>query len=351
VRNLKAINADTFKTLTHWLDDLPSPQLPCNEYYDEPIMPANLAFLPKSIIKNLPNTLKITTLSLLSDTQAAQLLGLCANQLNDLARNQIIDYIPRGPLYIYSLNQVDEWLATFMQNEILPINTEVTKLISINEIDKVGGQFGAKYLYSFAETFALIIKEKLPLYCIKKNNELSDIYVDRKQLHELLQNNIHKQFSTLLSKSALSKFFCIGKDKVLLLAKIFNWKSIAVNRVNSAYQPGDICDFFDNYLILDKWCDERIYPKARLYQYLRDNNLYPIEGGEDTRCVLHIFKKSKQLYQVIDSFEKDWLKCKPPRHLPIGFDKSKPNFYKQTSNHPPINHELINRQFSLALQR
>ncbi|WNC72016.1 hypothetical protein RGQ13_18135 [Thalassotalea psychrophila] len=343
--HLTSIKTCDLAALNYPACNLSALQLPYNDDDSIEPLPAQVDFLPKIIRKNLSNKLVAPVLSLLSDEQAAKLIGLTPSQLNELARNKGIESIINSSQHVYSLNQVDNWLTNIIKTASPSVNINKGLSICINEIDKLG----EKYLCSFAETFSLLLREKLPLFDIEKNNKLTGIYVNRLQLQSLLQENTNRQFNTLLSKSVLSKFFCIREHKISLLAKVFEWESVAVNRVKSAYKPQDIKSFFESHIVLDKWCEERVYPKSSLYQYLNDHNVRPVANTIDERWVLHVFEKSAKLFQVIDSFEKDWLKSKAPRHLPYGFNKIQPNFYKQASSVHRINHEMLSRQFPLTL--
>ena len=79
-------------------------------------------------------------------------------------------------------------------------------------------------------------------------------------------------------------------------------------------------------------CDQQIYPKSSLYQYLLNHNIKPIDNIDGSTIKLHIFKKSEVLFSTIDQFEEDWAKSKSPYQLRDCLNIAKPNLLTEPAN-------------------
>lgn len=249
--------------------------------------------------------------TMVSASQAGELLGISSGELNELSTGNMVEQINLERRSTYQLRHIDTFIGSLVERANLLVGEVGSTYYRLSDLSKISHS----YLFNFVECLQLIIDVELPLYCAIQANSLDAIYVDKRELVELLRDNEQSQFSRLLSMSELTKYFNVQPIKIQIMADIFEWQKVAVSRKSVKFEPSSIQQFVDEYILLDKWCAEELYPKSSLYTYLLNHGIEPIENPKEGKSKLHIFKRSPLLFEAIRQFEVDWFKSKAPSRL------------------------------------
>lgn len=263
-----------------------------------------------------------------SDVQASKLVGITPNELNELSASNIIKQYKIKNVTFYELKHLDEFILELLTNSKEFVFSSKETFLCLAELSKISH----KFLFNFAESLALMRTNNISLYRIAETGSLKDVFVKRDSLLTLLKNKEPQQFTHLLSITELEKYFCVNRVKIKEIAALFKWKEIFVNRKSAQYEPKEVADFAKKYILLDKYCDQKIYPKATLVRYLLNHNVYPIDNVGESKAKLDIFKKSKVLSATITQFEKDWINSKAPYKLREYQDKARFNLFNKSAN-------------------
>ncbi len=302
-------NREMVSSLAHPITKLPKMQLP--------------------LLCNTPN-MKVSAhqVELLSDEQASKLLGITPSELNELAKSNSIAHSKSKLMSVYQLKHLDKFMFCLLDESVALLSKPDPCFISIASLSKISH----KFLFNFGDSVKLLLKNGINFYYLPEPKTLKDIFVEKSSVLKLLQENESSQFTRLLSMAELVQYFGVQHVKIRQIAKIFNWKKVRVNRSSQQYQPKEIAAFVEGYLLLDKWCDQQVYPKSSLYQYLLNHNIKPIDNIDGSTIKLHIFKKSEVLFSTIGQFEKDWAKSKSPYQLRDCLNIAKPHLLIEPAN-------------------
>ncbi|MBS3797181.1 TniQ family protein [Pseudoalteromonas sp. BDTF-M6] len=286
-----AISASTLKSLSHPIKQLPNLQLPAAAF-----------------TVNIDTLLPCKVFCSLSDVQASKLLGITPAELNQLARQDVISAAINNKMYTYNLEHVDDFLGTLLNKARLSTGAKSQDWLPLSELAMESQQF----FFNFGEAIELILKENIPLFQRATTRSLKELYVSKSAIYSLLAEHEHSQFNRLFSQSELRAYFCVQQVKIDALATLFAWEKVCVNRTWGQYTHKSIREFIDSYLLLDKWCKSRPYPKATLFNYLKSQGVLPVEGHDAYQTKLHVFEKSEKLMGSIALFEQCWRKSKQP---------------------------------------
>ena len=292
VKQLQFFDRKMIDTLTHPILTLPSMFLPQPE--------------SKSVI-----TLSADKNGWLSDEQVSKLLGITTAEFREIAIANSIKSFRIHLMTVYEIDEIDNFMHTILVEAVSLLTTPEQDFVCIAKLAKLSH----KFLFNFGEALQLLINSDINLYCLPKPKTLKDVFVKGSCLLQILQDNEKKQFTRLLSMTELEKYFGIRDIKIRVIADLFEWEKVSVNRKNVQYHPRKVAIFSEKYLVLDKYCDHRVYAQSALSRYLRDHNILPIKSNKDDKIKLDIFKKSKKLFTTIAQFEKDWEKSKKPYEI------------------------------------
>ncbi|TRX55166.1 TniQ family protein [Thalassomonas sp. M1454] len=339
-----AINIESLQKINHGVTNLPRPILPYDDEHEFSNLSSTTVMLPKVFRSRMSLYLNSEKPNaMFSDKQAGDILGISASQLNELARTKIIDSLSFSSQLYYSAAAVNKLLEDIMKDMTAVDAKKLSGLLSLSDV----GKWGDKYLSSFAETIELIFTHKEYLFRDVKSNNFTNVYIHKNDLLRLLRENLNNQFKALLPASKVAKFLCFREHKVKLLGDALKWRRIQINNTQWRYEPEDVKTFYQNYLVLDKWCGEHNCSKPSLYSFLRAHNFEPLSVQSGDKWVFHIFKKSENLFVALNKFEANWMKQRSPRNLLENFNQDRSNFHHAPKKRKPINYSLINRQESI----
>lgn len=246
---------------------------------------------------------------LLSERQTAKLLKVAPAVIKSLHEQKLFTMVKRNTVNMYSLVEIDAFMLHLSQTAISrkPNETELAPLSDIERLIR-------RHLVTAGEAIDLLLSSNIPIYYRSTHKHLEDFLIEPARLVELLDlNNLSNSYN-LRSASELANYFAVSNAKLLKIAIKLNWPVKKTSRQIKKFELDNVMQSMERYVFLDLLCSRKPISKSGLSRFLEEHGFTSLRDDIKNQS-LHIFEKSDNLLDLVDTYERNFIRYSSPRDI------------------------------------